>query len=433
MKRLTPLLALLLPLLLPLPAAAQGAALVDRIVAVVNKEVITATELNDAVAGAQRQLKRQGTTMPPRELLERQMLERLIVDKAQLQMARERGIRVDELQLDRAVQRVADTNTLTLTDFRRALERDGVSFTAWREDLREQMLLNRLREREVDDKVQVSDTEIDLFLEDLKGKPDTRIEYQVAHILVRVPEQSPAERVEAARVRADKAFAEARAGGDFASLAASYSDAPDALQGGMIGWRSHDRLPELFSGALARMSAGEVSEPLRSPAGFHLLKLVARRGAALDSAPVAQTRLRHILIRASETMSEGEAQRRLVDLRNRILSGNADFAEMARVHSSDATAGRGGELDWVYPGDTVPEFERAYRELKTGDISQPVRTPFGYHLIQVLERRSADVSPERRRLQARQTLRERKADDAYQEWLRQLRDQAYVELRLEER
>jgi len=429
MKRFFPFLFLVLPL----AAAGQGVVSVDRIVAVVNKEVITATELGEAVAAAQRQLRRQKTPLPERGLLERQMLERLILDKAQLQLARDKGIRIDELQLDRAVQRVVQNNNMSLADFRRALERDGVSFQAWREDLREQLLLSRVREREVDDRIQVSDTEIDLFLAETQAKPDTRVEYQISHILVRVPEQASPERIDAARARAQKALAEARAGGDFASLAASHSDAPDALQGGAVGWRSHDRLPELFSGALARMEPGAVSEVLRSPAGFHLLKLNDRRGAALDNAPVAQTRLRHILIRASESMSEGEALRRLNDLRARIVSGAADFAEMARVHSGDATAARGGELDWVYPGDTVPDFERAYQELKIGEVSQPVRTPFGYHLIQVLERRSADVSPERRRLQARQALRERKADEAYQEWLRQLRDQIYVELRLEER
>jgi len=328
---------------------------------------------------------------------------------------------------------VAQNNNMSLADFRRALERDGVSFRAWREELREQILLSRVREREVDDRIQVSDTEIDLFLAELRNKPDTRVEYQISHILVRVPEQASPERVDAARARAQKALAEARAGGDFASLAASYSDAPDALQGGAIGWRSHDRLPDIFSSALAGMAPDSVSEVLRSPAGFHVLKLHARRGAALDSAPVSQTRLRHILVRASDSVSEGEALRRLSDLRERIVKGGADFAEMARVHSGDATAARGGELDWVYPGDTVPEFERAYQELKVGEVSQPVRTPFGYHLIQVLERRSADMSPERRRLQARQALRERKADEAYQDWLRQLRDQIYVELRLEER
>ena len=420
-------------LLVSLGAAAQSGALVDRIVAVVNKEVITATELNDAVGMAQRQLRRQGTAPPEREVLERQMLERLILDKAQIQMARDTGLRVDELQLDRALQRIAQNNNMTLADFRRALERDGVSFGAWREEIREQMLLGRLREREVDDKIQVSDTEIDLFLADLKQKPDARVEYQLSHILVRVPEQASPERIEAARAKAQKALAEAKGGGDFARVAASYSDAPDALQGGAIGWRSQNRLPEMFADALAAIQPGEVTEVLRSPAGFHILKMNGRRGAALDSAPVAQTRLRHILIRAGETVSEAEALRRLTDLRNRIVSGAADFAEMARVHSADATAARGGELDWVYQGDTVPDFERAYHDLPIGEVSQPVRTPFGYHLIQVLERRSADMSPERRRLQARQVLRERKADEAYQEWLRQLRDQVYVDLRLEDR
>src|SRR5712692_9122212 len=396
-----------------LPACAQSASPVDRIVAIVNKEVITASELNDAVAAAERQLRRRGTPPPERAVLERQMLERLILDKAQSQFARESGIRVDELQLDRAVQRIAQSNNLSLADFRAALERDGLTFDLFRQDVREQIALTRLREREVDDKIQVSDSEIDLFLEAMKS--------------------APAERAEAARVRAEKALAEARAGADFAKLAASYSDAPEALQGGALGWRAHDRLPELFAGALEKMNREDVSPVLRSPAGFHVLKLLERRSAGISDAPVAQTRLRHILIRPSETLSETEARRRLADLRRRIVSGEADFAEMARANSDDATAARGGELDWVYAGDTLPEFERAYRDLKIGEISEPVRTPFGYHLIQVLERRSADMSPERKRLQARQVLRERKADEAYLEWLRQLRDQTYVELRLEER
>jgi len=423
----------LLFILAPGAVHAQGVALLDRIVAVVNKEVITLSELNDTIATAERQLRRANTRPPPREVLERQMLEKLILDKAQLQLARERGIRIDEVQLDRAVQRVAENNRMTLADFRRALESDGVPFDAFREDLRAQIALTRLREREVDDKTQVSDTEIDLFLEEMKARPGEGAEYNLAHILVRVPEQASPERIEAARGRAAKALAEARAGEDFGRLAAAYSDAPDAMRGGAIGWRAHERLPELFSSALARMGAGEVSEVLRSPAGFHLLKLVERRGIAVASAPVAQTRLRHILIRTSEAVSESEARRRLADLRNRIVGGGADFAELARVHSDDATAARGGELDWVYPGDTVPDFERAYQDLKVGEVSEPVRTPFGYHLIQVLERRSGDVSPERRRMQARMALRERKSEEAYQEWLRQLRDQIYVELRLDER
>ena len=414
-----------------LAAHAQGIALLDRIVAVVNKELITLSELNDTVATAERQLRRSGTRAPAREVLERQMLERLILDKAQLQMARERGIRVDEAQLDRAVQRVAENNKMALADFRRALETDGVPFDAWREDLREQIILSRLREREVDEKIQVSDTEIDLFLEEMKTRPGEGVEYNLAHILVRVPEQARPEQVEEARARAARVREEAQAGADFARLAAGHSGAGDALQGGALGWRTPGRLPELFAEALRGMQPGEVSALLRSPAGFHVVKLLGRRGAG-DAAPVTQTRARHILVKTNEIVSEDDARRRLQGLRERVVAG-ADFAELARLNSEDGTAARGGELGWVYPGDTVPEFERAMNALAPGELSQPVRTPFGFHLIEVQERRAADVSAERQRLQARQALRERKADEAYQDWLRQLRDRTYVELRLEER
>jgi peptidyl-prolyl cis-trans isomerase SurA len=420
-------------LLVPLAASAQRLALVDRIVAVVNKDVITYSELNEAIASAERQLRRQGTQAPGREILERQMLERLILDKAQLQMARDTGIRVDDVQLDRAVQRIAEQNRMTLADFRNALERDGIAFAAYREDLREQILLSRLREREVDDKVQVSDTEVDLFLQESGSRTDERTEYNAAHILLRIPDQASSERIDAARARAEKARSEALATADFGKVAATYSEAPDALQGGALGWRTQDRMPELFAAELLKMKPGDVSEVLRSPGGFHIVKLIERRGASDNNAPVVQTRLRHILIRTSESVSDNEARRRLADLRDRIVNRGADFAELARVHSEDATAARGGDLDWIFPGDTVPEFERAFQELKPGEISEPVKSPFGYHLIQVVERRASDLSPERRRLQARQALRERKADEAYQDWLRQLRDQAYVELRLEDR
>jgi len=418
---------------LPLAAGAQKVVLVDRIVAVVSKEVITYTELNEAVAAAERHLRRQGTQLPPRDVLERQMLERMVLDKAQLQMARDTGIRVDELQVDRAVQRVAENNKMTLAEFRRVLERDRIPFDMWRQEVREQILLTRLREREVDDKIQVSDTEVDLFLEEQRARRGQSVEYNVSHVLVRVPEQASPERIEAARAKAAKVIAEAKGGADFGRLAASYSEAFDALQGGGLGWRTQDRLPEAFATELAKMKPGEVSGVVRSSAGMHVLRLNDRRGAAAAGAAVQQTRLRHILIRVSESVSEAEARRRLAELRARIIAGRADFAELARTQSDDASAARGGELDWVYPGDTVPEFEVAYRDLRIGDTSEPVRTPFGFHLIQVLERRSADLSPERKRLVARQALRERKADEAYQEWLRQLRDQVYVELRLEER
>ncbi len=426
--------ALVLCFAFPLGARAARPALVDRIVAVVNKEAITQSELDDQVAMAERQLGRQGTPLPDHAALERQVLERLILVKAQLQLAKETGIRVDDVQLDRAVERIAENNNLTLAAFRSALERDGVSFDKFRDEVRDQIILSRLREREVDSKIQVSDSEIDLYLAQNKDASRQRSEYSVAQILVRLPDQASPERIEAARAKAEKARAEALAGADFAKLAASYSDGPDALKGGELGWRSEDRLPDLFAAALKDMQPNGISQVLRSPAGFHVLKLLGRRDAAgAAGPPVKQTHVRQILIRTSEAVSEADARRKLEDLRERIVRGGADFAELARVHSEDSSAARGGDLGWLYPGDTVPDFERAMDALKPGEISQPVKTQFGWHLIQVLERRTAEMSPERRRLQAREILRERKSDEAYQEWLRQLRDETYVEIHLEER
>jgi peptidyl-prolyl cis-trans isomerase SurA len=430
------LCALLLGLVLASSVQAQRISLVDRIVAVVNSEVVTMTELGDRIDFALRQLRRQGTPAPDRETLQSQVLERLIVDKAQAQYAKESGIRIDEVQLDRAIERIAENNNVSLPAFRQALERDGVNFERFREEVRQQIMLTRLREREVDDKIQVSESEIDLFLEEAKlPGSDAGSEYELAHVLVRIPEQASPERVEQARQRAEKARSEAGGGGDFARVAASYSDAPDALRGGVMGWRAADRLPELFSAALKSMRPGDVSQVLRSPAGFHILKLIGRRGGQgqPQSGPVVQTRARHILVRTSELVSEADAQRRLNGLRERLTVGKADFAELARLHSEDGSAGRGGDLDWVYPGDTVPEFERAMSDLKPGDISPPVKSPFGWHLIQVMERRTANVSAERQRLQARIALRDRKADEAFQEWIRQLRDRTYVEMRLEDK
>ena len=435
-RSLTPILALCMALLFARTAAAQRIALVDRIVAVVNSEVVTNSELAERTASAERQMKRQSTPVPEARVLERQVLERLILEKAQLQMAKETGLRVDEVQLDRTLGRIAENNKMNLATFRQTLERDGLQFDRFREEIRNEIMVTRLREREVDDKIQVSDSEIDLYVAEAEGPgaPLGDVEYNFAHVLVRLPEQATPESIQAARGRAEHVMAEAKGGADFARLAASFSDAPDALAGGNMGWRPHDRLPEAFSAALKDLRPGEVSQVLRSPAGFHVLKLVERRGgaSALSAAPVQQTHARHILIKTNEVVSENDARRRLADLRERIVNGG-DFAEFARLQSEDSTAAKGGDLDWVYRGDTVPEFERAMDELKPGEISQPVKSPFGYHLIQVLERRVADVSAERRRLQARQALRERRADEAYQDWLRQLRDRTYVEIRLEEK
>ncbi len=428
-------LAFCLALAFAASAAAQRVSLVDRIVAVVNNEVVTLSELSERIAIAERQLKRQNTPMPDAGVLERQVLERLILEKAQIQMAKETGLRVEEVQLDRTLAKIAENNKMTLASFRKTLEGDGLKFDRFREEIRNEIMVTRLREREVDDKIQISDSEIDLYLaESGAATTDGDVEFNISHVLVRLPEQATPESIQAARGRAEKVVAEAKGGADFAKLAASFSDAPDALAGGSMGWRSLDRLPEVFAGALKEMRPGEVTQVLRSPAGFHVLKLIDRRGAtsAVSSAPVQQTRARHILIKTSEVVSESEARRRLADLRERIVNGG-DFAEFARLQSEDSTAAKGGDLDWIYKGDTVPEFERAMDELKPGELSQPVKTPFGYHLIQVLDRRVADVSSERRRLQARQALRERRADEAYQDWLRQLRDRTYVEVRLEDK
>jgi len=406
--------------------------LVDRIVAVVGEAVDKISELAERREFAERQLRRQGTPLPERVLLERQILEKLILDKAQLQLARDSGIRIEEIQLDRALERIAENNNATLTGFRAMLEKDGVPFDKFRDEVRQQIQLQRLREREVDDRIEVSDSEVDLYLEESKSAGGARAEYNLAHILVRLPDQASPEQIEQARKKAEKARSEAAGGGDFGKVAASYSDGPDALRGGLLGWRAEERLPELFSGALKTMKPGEVSPVLRSPGGFHVLKLVDRRGAGV-SANVEQAHVRHILVRTSEIVSEADARRRLTDLRERMVRGGADFGELARLHSQDASASRGGDLGWVLPGDTVPEFERAFIALKPGEISEPVKSPFGYHLIQLLERRASGLTPERQRMQARLALKERKADEAYQEWLRQLRDRTYVEMRLEER
>lgn len=425
------LLAALIGVLGPLPpaAAAASVSIVDRIVAVVNSEVITQKELDQRVALVARQLTRQGTSMPPRDALTAQILERLVVDRVQIQYARETGLRVDDVQLERALRRIAQENNMTLEQFRDTLKRDGADFDQFREDIRSEIVISRLREREVDNKVTVSDAEIDTFLAAQQGQGAPGDEYQVVHILVQVPEQAASEQIQSRRARAEEALARLKGGADFAQMAALYSDAADALQGGSLGWRTVARLPQIFAEAVVKMQPGEFSPVLRSPAGFHILQLTDKRGGA-NSVRITETHVRHILVRPSEIVSESEARNRLVQLKERIDHGT-DFKELARLHSEDASAGRGGDMGWVTAGDTVPEFERAMNALKPGEVSAPVQSPFGWHLIQVLDRRSGEISKERERLLARQAIRARKADEAYQEWVRQLRDQAWVKYRTE--
>ena len=407
---------------------------VDRIIAVVNDEAITAYELRARLATVERQLRDQKVQLPPREVLEKQLLERMITDRVQLQYAKETGLRVSDLDLDAAMRRIAEGNKLPLQDFRAALEKDGIAWAKFREEIREEIVLSRLREREVQSRVVVTDGEIDNYLANLvAGGGSANIEVRTAHIILRVPEQATPDQLMRIGARARAALDQIRRGDDFAKVAASYSDAPDGLSGGLMGARPLDRLPALYADAVKKLKPGEVSDILRSPAGFHIVKLIDQAGgAAKPVAALKQTRARHILIKVNELVSEAEAKRKLVALKERLDNG-ADFAELARLHSNDLSAAKGGDLGWLYQGDTVPDFEAAMDALKINQISQPVQSPFGFHLIQVLERRTENVTDERQRLAARQVLRERKADEAYQDWVRQIRDRAYVEFRVEER
>lgn len=404
--------------------------IVDRIIAIVNDEVITERELAARVDFALRQLAQQGTQPPPRQVLEKQLLERVINDRVQMQHARDTGTRVDDAELDRAMVRIAEQNKMTVAELRVTLAKDNVPYDKFREDIRSEITLSRLREREVAQKIVVTESEIDNFIQSQLAQPG-RDEFNVSHILISVPEKATPEQLQARRDRAEQALAQIKAGTDFRQVAAAFSDGPEALQGGLIGWREASRLPALFLDALRPLQTGQLSELLRSPNGFHILRLNERRGGAAPIL-VQQTRARHILIKTNELVSEAEARNRILTLKER-LDNKADFAELARARSEDTSASRGGELNWVSPGDTVPEFERAMDALKPGEISGPVRSPFGWHLIQVLERRNQDMTQEGQRMNARQTLRERKTDEAYQEWVRQLRDRAYVEQRLENR
>jgi peptidyl-prolyl cis-trans isomerase SurA len=367
--------------------------------------------------------------LPPADVLERQLLERLIVERAQLQLARDTSLRVDDATLDRAIGRIADNNKLGIDQLRATLEKDGVSWNRFRDQIRTEILLTRLREREVDNKVVVTDAEVDNFL---ASNPDafSNEEYLVSHILLGAPERATPEQIEGLRKRAESVMARLRSGEDFARVAAATSDAPDGISGGSLGWRKLDRVPALFADVARNLKPGEIAPPMRSAAGVHIVKLMDRRGGeAVAAQKLEQTRARHILIKTSEVLSDTDAEARLRALRERVVNG-ADFGELAKASSADLSAAKGGDLGWVNPGDTVPEFERAMNALKPGEVSPPVRSPFGWHLIQVLERRVQDVTDERKRSVARAALRERKADQAYEDWVRQLRDSTYVDNRL---
>jgi peptidyl-prolyl cis-trans isomerase SurA len=416
----------------PAPAkpALPRAVTLDRVIAVVNDEAITQYDLEDARNVVVKQLKQQNVQQPSADVLDRQVLERLITERALLQYAKENGVKVDDTSVERAIQRIAEDNKLTTDALRQELAKDNVPFTKYREDVRNEIIIQRLREREVEQHISVSDSEVDIYLATVKAAGGDA-EYHVAHILVVIPEQASSQQIEAKRQRAEEALKSIRGGADFAQVAAGFSDASDALSGGNLGWRPAARLPTVFAETVRGMKVGDVSPVLRSAAGFHIVKLIDRRSHD-DPSMVDQTHARHILIRVNEITSEADAKAKIDRIKDRI-DGGAKFEEMARLNSEDATSSKGGDLGWISPGDTVPVFEEAMSKLPLNQVSAPVRSAFGWHLIEVLGRRKQDVSIDRERTQAQLALRQRKSDEAFQDWVRQTRDRAYVELRLDER
>ena len=405
-------------------------ATVDTVVAVVNEDVITRHELDERLQAVEAQLKKQGTPLPEQSVLEKQILERMIIEMLQAQFAKENGVRVDDNQLDTAITRIAQKNGFpTLAEFIAKLESEGVDVKKFREEIRAEIVATRLREREVESKLVISDAEVDNNLANKARKGSENEEYHLAHILVVVPEQASADKIRAAHDRAEQALAQLAAGADFAQVAAGLSDGKDALKGGDLGWRPGDRIPPLFLNELQTLKPGQNTAVLRSPSGFHILKLIEKRSG---SAPVVitQTHVRHILIKTSEVVSEAEAKKQILEIKQRIDAG-ADFAAQAKRYSQDGSAQQGGDLEWLSPGQTVPEFEEAFNKLKIGEIGI-VESQFGWHLIQVLGRRNTDVSEQQKRQQARMAIGSFKSEELYQDWLRQLRDRAFVEYHLED-
>ena len=412
--------------------SASGIRQADYIVAVVNSEPVTNYEVSLRVERIADQLRRQGATVPAHDVLVREVLERTIVEKAQLQAAQEIGIKVDELAVSQAEQAVARQNGITLDALYQRLQADGISPERFRQELRNQLTLQRLREREVDARVRVSELDIDQYLQAQQtagtAASAAGIGLELGHILVPVPEKVSPVEAAALQARAQSVADQARAGDDFAALARNYSASPESAQGGSLGMRSAERYPELFTQATLTLPIGGVAGPLRSGAGFHILK-VLNKSQGSSGALVVQNHARHILLVPSAKLTETAAAQRLADYRQRILAGQADFAALAREVSKDGSAQQGGDLGWATPGRYVPEFEAALAQLQPGEISEPLVSRFGVHLIQLLERRQVELSQREQRDAVRDTVREKKIDEAYATWLQELRSRAYVEYR----
>jgi peptidyl-prolyl cis-trans isomerase SurA len=404
----------------------------DFIVAVVNSEPITNNEVRARAARFEQQLAQQGAAAPQRQQLLREVLDRMITERAQLQLARESGVRADDTLVDQAELTVARQNGIDVAELRRRLAADGMNVAQFREDLRNQILLQRLRDRELEARVRVGELDIDQYLREqqARGGDPALTELNLAHILVAVPERATPAQVEQAQAKARELLQRARAGEDFGKLARENSDAAGAAQNsGAIGRRTADRLPPLFLEATRNVAEGGISDVVRSSAGFHLVKVVEKRQIGQPGMTVAQTRARHILLRPGGNLSEAQARQRLVEFKRRIQSGQADFADLAKENSQDASARNGGDLGWASPGMFVPEFEEAMNSLQPGQIADPLVTRFGVHLIQVVERRQAAMSQREQREVVRNLLRERKLDEAYVQWSQEVRGRAYVELR----
>jgi peptidyl-prolyl cis-trans isomerase SurA len=419
------------------PAAAQNAPAgteirsADFIVAIVNNEPITNSEVRAQRTRLLRDMQVRGDEVSAAEL-SRAALEQLIVEKAQVLEAKDSGIKIDDPTVEQAVQNMANNNQISREELLRRLAQDGISPETFREQLRQQLMITRLREREVESRVRISDLDIEQYLRDQVGASAVQApeEIQLGMLLVAVPENSPPEQLERLSARAADLARRARQGENFAQLAKSASDAPDAAStGGDMGLRSADRYPELFVDAVRQLKPGEVSAPVRSGAGFHVLKLIERRQGAAGTLMVTQSRARHILLRPGPQLSQAQALAQLSELRQQILAGRTGFADAARERSQDGSAAQGGDLGWSQPGQFVPEFEQALARLSPGQISEPLVSRFGVHLIELVERRQAPVNLQEQRDMARGLLREKKLDESFNTWMVEIRARAYVEMR----
>jgi peptidyl-prolyl cis-trans isomerase SurA len=430
MLKTTPTLkCALLALTLLAGGAAHGLEL-DRIIAVVDEDVVMQSELEQQIDRTRDELRRQGTEPPPISTLRRQVLERLVLQKIQLQLAEKTGVEVTEESLDRAIDDIASKNNLSRDQFREILASEGYDYAVFREDIRNEILVSRLRREEVDKRVQVSEREIDNYLLNEQGGADNENEYDVAHILISIPSGATDAEREEARRRAEEAKSRIDAGEEFSNIAVAMSDAQDALDGGNLGWRKLSQIPSLFSDVVRNFEPGQISELITSPSGYHLVMLKGMRSG--ETVMLEQTKCRHILISPGELVTEKEALERIRKLRLRLESGD-DFATVAQTNSDDrGSALQGGDLGWVSPGQMVPEFEEVMLATPIGGISEPFRSEFGWHVLQVLDKRNYDGTDEVRRAKAREAITQRKREEAFQDWLRRVRDEAYVEFRTDD-